>query len=135
MPSFIRFLLMLLLVANSLIPVYAGEVKKVVFHINNPTKVDALAESVTNLNRVSPDADVVVIFNGRGVVAVSMLAPQKNAVEEILSTGARIGACTTAMLQLAVPTDALIKGVEYIHEGGVLRLIKLQEQGYSYIKM
>jgi len=135
MPTVLKRLLVLLLLLCNLAFANADDVKKVVFHINNPAKVNYLAEGVSNLRRVSPNSDIVVVFNGRAVVTVSLMGQQENIVKELIGQGVKLGACTTAMLKLKMPADALIEGVEYIHEGGMLRLMKLQEQGYSYIKM
>ncbi len=110
---------------------------KVVMHLNDTSKLPHLEKNIGNIRKgMGEDVDIQVVINGRAVSA--MLSGNKlveDKVKSMLSNNAKIGLCHTAMRNNNVNEHLLIDGVTILPEGGIVTLIKLQKDGYAYIKI
>jgi intracellular sulfur oxidation DsrE/DsrF family protein len=70
----------------------------------------------------------------RVFVAKDMDREMKQALAELQSQGLRFGACGNTMRGMNVSLDQLAPGAIPLPQGGVVRLMELQEQGYTYIR-
>ena len=114
-----------------------AESTKVVMHLNDTSKLPHLEKNIGNIRKgMGEDVDIQVVINGRAVSA--MLSGNKlveDKVKSMLSNNAKIGLCHTAMRNNNVNEHLLIDGVTILPEGGIVTLIKLQKDGYAYIKI
>ena len=58
----------------------------------------------------------------------------KRATEALQDRGVEFGACGNTMKRLDISIDDLPAGAKHLPQGGVVRLMELQELGYTYIR-
>ena len=113
---------------------------KVVYHIGE-TDTQALAglRSVRNHLDTDPGAKIVVVAIGNGVDFLMEGAKDKNGsdfagpVSALLGRGVRFEVCEITLKLRDLPREKFILDAEYT-PSGVVRLTKLQLQGYAYIR-
>ena len=131
----LTFLTLCLLLFSSL-SVYASHQAKVVLHLSDPHKLHVLVNNVNNIRQAYGDqVDIVVVVNGPAVTRFGKVSNTDKQVKAMLDQDAEVSVCSIAMKNRDFPPDQLIDGVTYLKQGGVARLIELQQQGYSYIKI
>lgn len=108
---------------------------KVVLHINDPRKMTMLVNNVTNLRQVlGKSTEIVVIVNGPAVARFSNLSTSRSQLDTILQQDASVNICSYALKNKRIDKEQLFKGVTYLEDGGVAKLVELQDKGYAYIK-
>lgn len=113
---------------------------KVVYHISE-TDSQALAglRSVRNHLDTDPTAKIVVVVIGNGVDFLMEGAKDKNGsdyvgpVSALLGRGVRFEVCEITLKLRDLRREQFILDAEYT-PSGVVRLTKLQLQGYAYIR-
>ena len=109
----------------------------VVLHLNDTAKLPHLEKNIINIRKgLGKEVNIRVIINGRAVTA--MLSGNnliEDKVKSMLDNGAKIGLCHNAMRNNNVKQNHLIEGVTILPEGGIVTIIKLQKDGYAYIKI
>ena len=128
--------LTILLCAFLLIPLSAAaEQDKVVLHVNTPQKMTMLVNNVKNLRKkLGPTADIVVVINGPAVIRFSTLAESREQLDELLTEKAEVMICSYAMSNRNLSRVQLLEGTTFLENGGVAKLVELQQAGYAYIK-
>ncbi len=58
----------------------------------------------------------------------------RQGLEELQSQGLVFGACGNTMKNMKLTLDQLARGAKALPQGGVVRIMELQEQGFSYIR-
>ncbi len=136
MKRFIRAGVTLLLCTFLLIPLSAAaDQSKVVLHVNTPQKMTMLVNNVKNLReKLGPKADIVVVINGPAVIRFSTLAESREQLDELLTEKAEVMICSYAMSNRNLTRVQLLEGTTFLENGGVAKLVELQEDGYAYIK-
>ena len=109
----------------------------VLLHLNDKAKIPHLEKNIINLRKgLGEDVNIQVVINGRAVTA--MLSGNKLIEEKVKSMreqNAKIGICHYAMSNNNVNEDRLVEGVSILKEGGIVTIVKLQQEGYIYIKL
>ena len=109
----------------------------VLLHLNDKAKIPHLEKNIINLRKgLGEDVNIQVVINGRAVTA--MLSGNKLIEEKVKSMreqNASIGICHYAMSNNNVNEDRLVEGVSILKEGGIVTIVKLQQEGYIYIKL
>jgi intracellular sulfur oxidation DsrE/DsrF family protein len=109
----------------------------VLLHLNDKAKIPHLEKNIINLRKgLGEDVSIQVVINGRAVTA--MLSGNKLIEEKVKSMreqNASIGICHYAMSNNNVNEDRLVEGVSILKEGGIVTIVKLQQEGYIYIKL
>lgn len=109
---------------------------KVVFHIDwdDEKVLNLLLTNVENLLKaISEDAKVCVVANGSAVNLFKKDSEFNPRVEALVEKGVRFLMCNNSLNKFGLSLDDLISGCEVV-KAGVLELVKLQEDGYAYIK-
>jgi len=78
-----------------------------------------------------------LVVNGpalKSFVASSMNPELRQALQELQRDGLAFGACGNTMKAFTVTLDQLPAGARPLPQGGVVRVMELQEQGYAYIR-
>lgn len=70
----------------------------------------------------------------RHFVTVGMDPGVKEALERLQAQGLVFGACGNTMRGLNITLEQLPRGATPLPQGGVVRIMELQEQGYAYIR-
>ena len=58
----------------------------------------------------------------------------KDTLEELQDQGMHFGACGNTMKNFSITREQLPRGSVVLPQGGVVRIMELQEQGYSYLR-
>jgi len=58
----------------------------------------------------------------------------KDALEQLQDQGMHFGACGNTMKNFNITREQLPPGSVVLPQGGVVRIMELQEQGYSYLR-
>ncbi|HEY3065892.1 MAG TPA: DsrE family protein [Methylomirabilota bacterium] len=78
-----------------------------------------------------------LVVNGpalKSFVASSMDPGLRQALQELQGHGLTFGACGNTMKAFSVTLEQLPAGAKPLPQGGVVRVMELQEQGYAYIR-
>jgi len=136
MKRLIRTGLTVLLCTLLIAPLSAAASKdKVALHVNTPEKMTMLVNNVKNLReKLGPEADIVVVINGPAVIRFSTLADSREQLDELLAEKAEIMICSYAMSNRNLTRVQLLDGTQFLENGGVAKLVELQQNGYVYIK-
>jgi intracellular sulfur oxidation DsrE/DsrF family protein len=125
-------LFFLLLIFSS---VALSEPLKVVFHINEFEKANLLIFSVNELIHTKNNIDIKLVMHGSSILKLSKNDSLRKKFERLMKQGVEIGVCSQAMLQNKLKPGMIIEGVNFLTQGGLIRIIQLQNQGYRYIKI
>ncbi|MBO0451965.1 MULTISPECIES: DsrE family protein [Enterococcus] len=102
---------------------------KVVFHVDELEKWSEAANNVKNLLKEPHKIAIIILINGKAINGY--LAPENQAF--IATEGISFHACNNAMRANKIAAEQLPGNVVVV-PAGVLDLIKLQSEGYAYIK-
>ena len=91
---------------------------KVVFHVDELGMIREARHNIEHILLSEPKADIVLLMNGEAIQGYPHITYQ---------------ACHHSMRNFHVRSKQMHEQVEII-ESGVIGLVELQEQGYSYIK-
>jgi len=131
-----RYGLILLLALCLPLTAVATEQSKVVLHLSNQHKLHVLVENINNLRAAYGEkVDIMVVVNGSAVTKFASFSNTEEQIQHILDLHASISVCSIAMRNRQILKEQLLDGVSYLQQGGVAKLIELQEQGYAYIKI
>ncbi|MCH4056825.1 MAG: hypothetical protein LKE89_02615 [Lactobacillaceae bacterium] len=103
---------------------------KVVVHVDEAAKVHLAIGNVRNLLAAEPASEVVVVVNGPAITTfpAGAWAGLLNQVPQV-----ELDACHHAMVSNQIAATDLPAGVTVV-AAGVVRIIELQEQGFTYLK-
>jgi uncharacterized protein len=112
---------------------------KVVMHLDWD-QADVLKMGLENirnlLKAVSPtQAAVRFVLNGKAVVLFrkDRIGEHHEPVIELMASGVRFCLCRNALAKNGIDASDLVDGCEIV-SAGILELIRLQQEGYAYIK-
>jgi uncharacterized protein len=113
---------------------------KVAYHLND-TAAQALGtlRNVKNHLDTDPTAQIIVVTHAQGVDALMLDAKDRNgnpyaiAVEELSRRGVKFEVCEITLQNRSLKRSQFIPEASFT-PSGVVRLTKLQTQGYAYIK-
>jgi uncharacterized protein len=112
---------------------------KVMFHLDWDQAEPLLMalNNVTNLWKEVPAAETSVCFVANGP-AVNLFRKDRavhylSTIEELHKNGARFLVCRNSLLNLGITLEDLIKQCERV-PAGILEVIRLQQDGYAYVK-
>ncbi len=70
----------------------------------------------------------------KSFVTTAMDSGVKQALDALRAQGVAFGACGNTMRGLNITLDQFPDGAKPLPQGGVVRVMELQEQGYAYIR-
>jgi uncharacterized protein len=112
---------------------------KVVFHLdwNDPDRMTMALNNIFNLLKdpFGENAVVLMLVNGQAVKLFekrSALSTAAN-IAELQEKGVRFLLCNNSLTGLGLKQDELIEGCEVV-PAGIVELIRLQQEGFAYIK-
>ncbi|MBM7710990.1 DsrE family protein [Enterococcus xiangfangensis] len=103
---------------------------KVVFHVDELGMIREARHNIEYVLLTEPDAEIVLLMNGEAVQGY-LLPRMSKFMKEYQDVTYQ--ACHQSMRNFRVRSKQMHEQVEII-ESGVIGLVKLQEQGYSYVK-
>ncbi|AGF77715.1 hypothetical protein UWK_01147 [Desulfocapsa sulfexigens DSM 10523] len=112
---------------------------KAVFHVdqNEEPILNLALNNVVNLLKAIPgeEHDLVILFNGPAAKLMSRnsIGVLLERVRDLKIKGVRFQVCKNAMERFEIPKEQIIEECEII-PAGIVALIDLQNDGFSYIK-
>ncbi|MBU1358532.1 MAG: DsrE family protein [Gammaproteobacteria bacterium] len=113
---------------------------KVVYHISDAaTQALAGLRNVKNHLDTDPKAQIIVVTHANGVDFLMTDAQDKNgnpyeiAVQELVGRGVKFEVCEITLKNRGLKKEQFIQEAKFT-PSGVVRLARLQKQGYAYIK-
>ena len=126
---------LLFLLALTSNKIQAKETADVVIHINDPKKMTMLINNVVNLRKtLGKDSNLTVVVNGPAVARFTKITKSRKQLEQLLAENAEVAVCSFALKNKNIIKEQLYKDVIYLKDGGVAKLVELQNKGYAYIK-
>jgi intracellular sulfur oxidation DsrE/DsrF family protein len=111
---------------------------RVAYHLSDVDRVGfALGNVENHLAGEKGDVTVVLVVNGPALSAFRASAASADLsarLARIAGEGVTLGACGNTMAAQKLDLTDLLPGFVRIDEGGVVRLARLQADGYAYIK-
>ena len=116
---------------------------KVVYHLDEPS-VDKAKFVLGNIRNTIEGVGgwqnieaLELVVNGpalQNFVTKTMDPDLRRALADLQKQGLAFGACGNTMSAFQITMDQLPEGAHRLAQGGVVRVMELQEQGYSYIR-
>ena len=132
---------MLLLFAVFVMPAFAADKTKVVYHVADAEKVRfALGNIRNHIAGVGgpENAEIVLVVHGPALKMFHDLEAAndvRESVAELVRDNVAFAACGNTMRAQGVEDlDGILPGFVRADEGGVVRIAELQSQGYIYIR-
>jgi intracellular sulfur oxidation DsrE/DsrF family protein len=115
---------------------------KIVYQLNEPGADKAtfvlgnIQNHVTGVGWQNIEAVELVVFGPalRTFVTGAIDPAVKAALERLQTQGVALGVCGNTMKRLNITLQQLPEGSKYLPQGGVVRLMELQEEGYAVIR-
>ncbi|HEY8709348.1 MAG TPA: DsrE family protein [Burkholderiaceae bacterium] len=110
---------------------------KVVFQMsdNDPAKWGLALNNMRNVQVMlgDEDVDVELVAFGPGIAMLKGDSPMAKRITEALKHGAKVVACENTMKAQKLVYADMLPDIGYV-PGGVVELMRKQQQGYAYIK-
>lgn len=112
---------------------------KVIFHITELEKWDALLANVSNLLKEMSDVqlEIEVLANGNAVHyydSTNEVETNLNKMKSLSDSDVRIVGCSNSLTNNGITKDKLYPFVEVV-PAGVGELVRKQNEGYAYIRI
>lgn len=114
---------------------------KIVYHLTDPEKTKFVLSNIQNhINGVGGWGHIEaleLVVHGpalKNLLTKTMDPEVQQALERLQGQGVVFGACGNTMRAFNITLEQLPAKTEYLPQGGVVRLMELQEQGYVYIR-
>ena len=108
---------------------------KIVYHLNEMEKATIVISSIREILKTYPDAEIIAVIHGPAIIRLAKSDGLMNEFKDLLESGVEIGACNTSILKSSLRPGLMVEGVTLLSQGGVQKIIELQQLGYIYIKI
>ncbi len=108
---------------------------KVVYQLDELEKTNLAINSVNALLKEVPDAEIILVVHGPAIIRLSNSDGIRYELRNLLDKGVEIGACNNSVLSNGLKPELLLPGVTLLTQGGVKKILELQQAGYLYIKI
>jgi len=108
---------------------------RLVFQVNedDSRKWNAILANINNVQEELGQVEVTVVVIGPGLGMIKADALTANKVLDAMSAGVRFVACGNSMQAQHLSKDDMIDGIAYA-KAGYVELMRLQQQGWAYIR-
>ena len=119
---------------------HAQEKQKVVYHVTEAERVQFVLGNIENHIRGVGGADkldIVLVAHGPALKAFEKKEAQSglsDRVAELKKNGVTFDACGNTLRNNRTTLGDLIDGFARVDQGGVVRIVELQQQGYIYLR-
>jgi intracellular sulfur oxidation DsrE/DsrF family protein len=113
----------------------AAKPHKVVFQVNedDSRKWNTILGNINNVQEELGRVEVTVVAIGPGLGMLKAEALTANKVQDAMAAGVRFVACGNSMTAQKLGKDDMIDGIAYA-KAGYVELMRLQQQGWAYIR-
>ena len=109
--------------------------QRVVFQVNedDSRKWNTILGNINNVQEELGRVEVTVVAIGPGLGMLKAEALTANRVQDAMAAGVRFVACGNSMTAQHLSKDDMIDGIAYA-KAGYVELMRLQQQGWAYIR-
>ena len=111
---------------------------RVAYHLSDADKVNFAIGNIENhLGGENGRVEIVLVINGPALLffkAASATADVKRRLAALASSGVALAACGNTLKAQKLEVTDLLPGFVRVDEGGVVKLARLQAEGYAYIR-
>ncbi len=100
---------------------------------NDSHKWNTIFANINNVQEELGQVDVAVVVIGPALGMLMADALTANRVQDAMATGVRFVACQNTMKAQKLSKEDMIEGISYARAGYV-EIMRLQEQGWSYLR-
>ncbi len=113
----------------------AAKKHRAVFQVNedDSRKWNTILANINNVQEELGQVEVAVVVIGPGLGMLKADALTANKVQDAMAAGVRFVACGNSMQALHLTKDDMIDGIAYA-KAGYVEVMRLQQQGYAYIR-
>ncbi|KAF0165421.1 MAG: hypothetical protein FD157_1408 [Rhodocyclaceae bacterium] len=108
---------------------------RIVFQVNedDSKKWNTVLSNVNNVQEELGKVEVTVVAIGPGLGMLKADALTANRVQDAMAAGVRFVACGNSMQSMHLTKDDMIDNIAYA-KAGYVEIMRLQQQGYAYIR-
>lgn len=111
---------------------------KVAYHLSDTDKVTFAIGNIENhLAGENGRVEIVLVINGPALLffkASAATADVKRRLAALAASGVSLAACGNTLKAQKLDVSELLPGFVRVDEGGVVKLARLQAEGYAYIR-
>jgi len=113
----------------------AGAPQRAVFQVNedDSRKWNTVLANINNVQEELGKVEITLVAIGPGLGMLKADALTANRVLDAMAAGVRFVACGNTMKSLNLTKDDMIDGISYA-KAGYVEVMRLQQQGYAYIR-
>ena len=102
---------------------------------NDPGKWKLALNNASNVQKDLGEENVAIeiVAYGPGIDMLTMDSTEGPRIAEAMNAGIRVVACGNTMTGRHLIADDMLPGIEYV-QAGVVEIMKLQRDGYSYVR-
>ena len=108
---------------------------RIVFQVNedDSRKWNTVLANANNVQEELGQVEIAVVVIGPGLGMIKADALTANRVQDAMAAGVRFVACGNSMHAQGLTKDDMIDGIAYA-KAGYVEVMRLQQQGYAYIR-
>lgn len=110
---------------------------KVVFQVsdNDPAKWNLTLNNVKNIQAAlgADNVDIEIVAYGPGINMLKFDTPVGNRIQAAVQSKVKVAACENTMEAQKLAREDMQPAISYV-PAGVVEIVRLQQQGYAYIK-
>jgi len=108
---------------------------RVVFHINDEARAGMALRNLANLldDAGEEHVEAAVVAHAGGVIALKRDSPHLADLERLAGRGVRFAVCENTLQSRGLSRIAFLEQAEIV-SSGVTELVRLQHEGFAYIK-
>ena len=113
----------------------AATKNRIVFQVTDEDsrKWNTILANVNNVQEELGQVEIAVVAIGPGLGMLKADALTANRVQDAMAAGVRFVACGNTMKAQHLTKDDMIDGIDYA-KAGYVEVMRLQQQGYAYIR-
>ncbi|HTD04197.1 DsrE family protein [Undibacterium sp.] len=110
---------------------------RVVFQVsdNDQAKWNLTLNNVKNIQTAlgADNVDIEIVAYGPGISMLKFDTPVGNRIQDAVKSKVKVAACENTMEAQKLHKEDMVPAISYV-PAGVVEIIKLQQQGYAYIR-
>lgn len=131
MKMFFSVLLLLLFSQATL-----AEKVKILLHTSDKRNMAMVEQAVENIiDEYGDNREVILVVNGAAVENFTRALGKPEFVHNLLEQEVEVGVCHMALSRRGIDDGQVLDQVKVLESTGVVTIIRLQQQGYIYIKI
>jgi len=113
-----------------------AEKVKILLHTSDKRNMAMVEQAVDNIiEEYGDNREIILVVNGAAVENFTRALGKPEFVGNLLEQEVEIGVCHMALSRRGIHDEQVLDQVEVLESTGVVTIIRLQQQGYIYIKI